>query len=153
MNATQTHRGPWSHRLLVYFFTVLFGILIYWLLGFAMRDIGTWPGPDYSDVEKSLSDARVAQEAATINSQIDDANRATASWQQRQKVLRDSTSNSEKTMNQLLELQRLTLQISLAPSPDESKALAESQRLFLANQTKYQEMNDQIATLNENWEG
>ena len=38
MSATQTHKGPWTHRLLVYFFTVLFGVLIYWLLGFVMRD-------------------------------------------------------------------------------------------------------------------
>jgi hypothetical protein len=76
-------------------------------------------------------------------------NRAIASRQLRQTVLRDSTSNSEKTMNQLLELQKLTLQKGLTPSADEVKALAESQRLFLANQTKYQEVNDLIAALNE----
>jgi len=149
MNATQTHKGPWTHRLLVYFFTVLFGLLIYWLLGFVLRDIGTWPGPVFADTEKRLGDPKLAQEAVTIQEQIDEARRATESRQQRQKVLRDSTSNSEKTMNQLLELQKLTLQKGLTPSTDEAKALAESQRLFLANQTKYQEMNDQIAALNE----
>ena len=153
MKTTRTHRGPWSHRLLVYFFTGLFGILIYWLLGFAMRDIGTWPGPAYEAVERRLGDAQATLEATTIRNQIDDANRATASRQQRQKVLRDSTGNSEKTMNQLLELQRLTLQKGLTPSADETRALAESQRLFLANQSKYQEMNDQIATLDEQLNG
>jgi hypothetical protein len=63
--------------------------------------------------------------------------------------LRDSTSNSEKTMNQLLELQKLTLQQGRTPSPEESQALAQSQKLFLANQAKYQEMNDQVALLND----
>ena len=149
MSATQTHKGPWTHRLLVYFFTVLFGVLIYWLLGFVMRDIGTWPGPAYTDVKERLSDTALTQEAATIQKQIDEAKRAIENRQQRQKVLRDSTGNSERTMNQLLELQKLTLQKGLTPSPDETKALAESQRLFLTNQTKYQEMNDQIATLSE----
>jgi transcription elongation factor Elf1 len=46
-------------------------------------------------------------------------------------------------------LQKLTLQKGLTPSADEAGALAESERLFLTNQTKYQEMNDQIATLSE----
>jgi len=149
MSASQTHKGPWTHRLLVYGFTVLFGILIYWLLGFVMRDIGTWPGPVYTEIKERLSDPGLTQEAATIQKQIDEARRAIESRQQRQKVLRDSTSNSERTMNQLLELQKLTLQQGLTPSPDETRALAESQRLFLANQAKYQEMNDQIATLSD----
>jgi hypothetical protein len=149
MSAPQTHKGPWTHRLLVYFFTVLFGLLIYWLLGFVMRDIETWPGPNYGEIEKRLGDPKLTAEAARIQAQIDEAKRATESRQQRQKVLRDSTGNSEKTMNQLLELQKLTLQKGLTPSADEAKALAESERLFLANQTKYQEMNDQIAALSE----
>ena len=149
MNATPIHKGPWTHRLLVACFSVLFGLLIYWLLGFVMRDIGTWPGPVYSEVGERLSDPALAREAAATQKQIDEARRAIESSKQRQQVLRDSTSNSERTMNQLLELQKLTLQKGLTPSPEETKALAESQRLFLTNQAKYQEMNDQIATLGE----
>ncbi len=149
MSVTPPQKGPWTHRLLVYFFTVLFGLLIYWLLGFVMRDIETWPGPNFAEIEKRLGDPKLAQEATSVQTQIDEAKRATESRQQRQKVLRDSTSNSEKTMNQLLELQKLTLQKGLTPSAEEAKALAESERLFLANQTKYQEMNDQIAALSE----
>jgi hypothetical protein len=149
MTTTRTNKGPWTHRLLIYFFTVLFGVLIYWLLGFAMRDIGTWPGPRYAEVEQRLGDAQLTQEAGSLQSQVAEANRAIGSRKQRQTVLRDSTSNSEKTMNQLLELQKMTLQKGLTASGDEGKVLAESQRLFLANQAKYQEMNDQIAALDE----
>lgn len=149
MSTPRTNKGPWSHRLMVAFFAFLFSILIYWLLGFVIRDIGTWPGPDYSAVERRLSDAELVREASSIAAGIEEATRAIANRQQRQTVLRDSTSNSEKTMNQLLELQKLTLQKGVTPSAEESKAFAESQRLFLANQVKYQEMNDQIAALNE----
>jgi hypothetical protein len=149
MSATQNLKGPWTHRLLVYFFTVLFGLLIYWLLGFGLRDIGTWPGPVYSEVEQRLNDPKLAAEATALQKQIDEARRAIESRQQRQTVLRDSTANSERTMTQLLELQKLTLQKGLTPSADEARALAESERLFLTNQTKYQEMNDQIAALHD----
>ncbi|MCC6820669.1 MAG: hypothetical protein IT579_08070 [Verrucomicrobia subdivision 3 bacterium] len=149
MSNTQPLKGPWTHRLLVYFFSVLFGILIYWLLGFFMRDIGTWPGPNYPAIENRLGDPKLTQEAATVQNQIDEIKRATDSRQQQQKVVRDSTSNSEKTLNQLLELQKLTLQQAKTPAVEAAQALAESQRLFLANQTKYQEINDQITSLNE----
>src|SRR5262252_8729202 len=105
MKTTRPHQGSWGHRFLVYFFAALFGVLIYWLLGFAMRDIGTWPGPQYADVEKRLSDPQLTKEAAAIASQIEEATRSRANRQERQTVLRDSTTNSEKTMNQLLGLQ------------------------------------------------
>jgi len=149
MSATHSPKGPWTHRWLVFFFTLLFGLLIFWLLGFFMRDLGTWPGPNYAEVRDRLSDPALTREAETIQRELDEVQRAIASREQRQKVLRDSTGNSERTMNQLLELQKLTLQKGLTPAPEESAALAESQRLFLINQTKYQEMNDQIAALND----
>ncbi len=149
MKTTRKGNGPWTHRLMVYAFTVAFGILVYWLLNFIVRDIATWPGPDYKQVEKAILDETVVAKLASLQSQIEETNRAIASRKQRQEVLRDSTSNSEKTMTQLLELQKLTLQKGVTPSPEEVKALTESQRLFLANQAKYQEMNDQIATLSD----
>ncbi len=145
--ATHLNSGSWAHRLLVYSFTTLFGLLLFFLLGFVMRDIGTWPGPAYTDIEARLGDQALSREATAIQTQIEEATRSIEGRKQRQTVLRDSTSNSEKTMNQLLELQRLSLQNGVARSEEENQALAESQRLFLANQAKYQEMNDQISTL------
>jgi hypothetical protein len=143
------HKGPWTHRLLVWLFSLLFGLLVYWLLGFAVRDIGTWPGPDYDEVQRQMLNPALVQELENLRLQIEETSRAIADYQQRQVVLRDSTANSERTMNQLLELQRLTLQKGLASSPEELQALAESQKLFLANQTRYQEINEQIAALSE----
>jgi predicted RNA-binding Zn-ribbon protein involved in translation (DUF1610 family) len=134
---------------LIYCFSALFAILNYWLLGFVINDIGTWPGPNYQEIEKAILDQALVGELESLNQQVADITRQITHWKQRQEVLRDSTSNSEKTMNQLLELQRLTLQKGVTPSPDEVQALSASQKLFLANQTKYQEANDQIATLTE----
>ncbi len=145
MKATSTQRGPWSHRLLVYAFAVLFGTLIYWLLTFSMRDIGTWPGPAYADVEKRLSDAKLTRESGAIANQIEEVNRAIANRKQRQTILRDSTGNSEKTMARL----QSSVNNGKVPTAEEARVLAESQRLFLANQAKYQELNDQITTENE----
>ena len=149
MNTKPKVKGPWTLRTLALLFTVLVGLLVYWLLGFVMRDIGTWPGPVYAEIEKSLSDGQLNQEATAVQKQMDETKRAIESRQQRQKVLRDSTSNSERTMNQLLELQRLALQRGVTPTQAEQTALAQSEQLFLANQQKYQEINEKIAVLTE----
>ncbi len=149
MNSAHTSKGPWAHRALVYLFSLLFGLLVYWLLGFLVGDIATWPGPNYRQIEQSMLDPQVTQELAALKSQIEETNRAIADHRQRQSVLRDSASNSEQTMNRLLELQRLTLQKGLKPSGDELAALAESEKLFLDNQRKYQEINERIASLSE----
>jgi predicted RNA-binding Zn-ribbon protein involved in translation (DUF1610 family) len=148
-NVTPPHPGPWTHRLLVYTFSLLFGLLVYWLLGFVVRDIGTWPGPSYDEVQRQMLDAPLLEELESLRLQIEETNRTITDFRQRQEVLRDSTANSERTMNQLLELQRLTLQKGMVSSAEEQQALAESQKLFLANQTRYQQINEQIATLSE----
>lgn len=38
-------KGPWFLRFLIVLFSVIFGLLVYWLLGFLLGDIGSWPGP------------------------------------------------------------------------------------------------------------
>lgn len=149
---TRSPQGPWLHRFLLYLVAVAFGLLIYWLLGFVMRDITTWPGPDVAIIEQSLLDPQQRADLEDLHRRMATTRRAIQADRQRQAVLRDSTGNSERTMNQLLELQRLTLQRELTPSPGELEALAESQRLFLAHQTRYQEINDRIATHNEELE-
>jgi hypothetical protein len=103
MATTRKSSGTWSHRLLVYCFTAAFGLLVYWLLSFVVSDIATWPDPDYQQVEKSILDRNLMTKLGSLQNQINEVNRAIASRKQRQAVLRDSTSNSEKTMNQLLE--------------------------------------------------
>jgi predicted RNA-binding Zn-ribbon protein involved in translation (DUF1610 family) len=153
MNTLPEQKGPWTHRFLVYFFSLLFGLLSYWLLGFVVRDIGTWPGPSYEEVQRQMLDESLLQELDDLRLQIEETNRTITDYRQRQEVLRDSTGNSERTMNQLLELQRLTLQRGATSSAEEQQALAESQKLFLANQSRYQEINEQIATLSEQLRG
>lgn len=146
-------KGPWLHRFLVHVLTVLFGVLVYWLLGFIVGDIGSWPGPNCEDVETRLMDPELRSRAESLRKQLEETQRAIADQQARQQVLRDSTSNSQTTMNQLLEFQKLSLQQSVKPTPDEQQALADSQQRFLANQQQYQQLNQQLADLNERLRG
>jgi predicted RNA-binding Zn-ribbon protein involved in translation (DUF1610 family) len=127
---------------------VLFGVLLYWLLGFVLRDIGTWPGPDYAALERAMVDAQALREADQVKVEIEDVSRSITEQQQQQTLLRDSAANAERTMNQLLELSRRALEQNQPPAPEDAQALIESRRLFLTNQTRYQEFHERISVLN-----
>ena len=143
------NKGPWIHRFLTVIFTAIFALLWFWLLGFVVDDIGSWRGPSYAEFEEGRLDRDLVKEAERLQQQIADTERRIAEQKTRQELLRDSTANSQTTMNQLLEFQRSSLAKNLAPSPEERQALAESQRRFLANQSQYQVLNEQIVQLNE----
>lgn len=147
-SAQPTPKGPWIHRFLVHLFTVVLTVLVYWLLGFIVDDIGNSPGPQYSEVEQRLLDQSLVTKSRELQAKIADTNRQIRDQRARQEILANSTANSQKTMNQLLEIQRLALQKNVTPDPQELKSLAESQQLFLSNQKQYQLLNDEIAKLN-----
>ena len=52
-------------------------------------------------------------------------------------------------MRQLTDLYRLNLERDIKPTEEEQRALAESQRLFLENQAKFQAANEEVASLSE----
>lgn len=149
MNDSPQARGPWIHRALVIGFSLLLGVLVYWLLGFIVRDIGTWPGPDFREVQKQFIAAELLAQEDELAESLQDTNRAITDARERQGILRDSTDNSEKTMNRLLELQKASLQGGVTPGEGERRALLQSQELFLDNQRQYQEVNERIAALTD----
>jgi len=149
MAETRSNKGPWIHRFLLNLFTVTLAVLIYWLLGFVINDIGSWPSSSYSDVENRLLDLELLKTSNNLEQQFAETKTKIEDEQVRQRLLSDSTANSQRTMNQLLENRRLSLQKDVTPSAEEQKALAESQQLFLSNQKQYQLLNEELARLNE----
>ena len=153
MNSPHQNRGPWIHRLTVAVLTLLVALLFYWLLGFVLADIGSIRGPQWREVEEARVDAGLRQQEESLQRQIQEIELAIRDSTNRQAVLRDSTDNSERTMNRLLEFQKLSLQKDVAPSEVEQEALAESQQLFLQRQRQYQEINDRVAELSDELRG
>ncbi len=144
-----TRKGPVAYRLIVFVFSVLFALLLFWLLGFVIDDIGTWPGPDHAELEKQLLDPQLVEAAASLSGQIEETNRKIGELQNRQKLLKDSIDNSKRTMDQLLEIQRLSLEKNSELSPEEQSEMSKNIQLFLSNQQRYQTFNEEISQLNE----
>ncbi|QDU31137.1 hypothetical protein ETAA8_62900 [Anatilimnocola aggregata] len=148
MTTREAHpQGPWSHRFLLGLFNVVLGVLIFWLLGFVLADIGSWPGPDYEALELRLLDQVAVSQYQSLEAQTKTVEAKIVDQNAQRQFLRDSTENSQRTMTQLLEFQKLNLQRDVKPSAEEQKVLAESEQLFLANQQQYQKHNEELVKL------
>jgi hypothetical protein len=146
-------KAPWTQRFGVVFFTILAGVLVFWLLGFVVDDIGEIPGPQQTEVETRLLDPALVKQLEGIEKESSALGTQIENEKARQTLLRDSTTSSQQTMNQLLDMQKQNAQNRVAPSEAERNALARSETLFIANQTQYQALNEEIARRSEQQRG
>ncbi|MCK5849943.1 MAG: hypothetical protein KAH23_03435, partial [Kiritimatiellae bacterium] len=140
-------KGPWIHRFAIRFFTVVLAILIYWLLGFIVDDIDSIEGPEYQTIEKRHLDVQLVTKQKSLVKNIVRISRKIDEQRGKQDVLSDSTRSLQTTINQLLELQRLSKEKNIALSESEQKTFTESFDLFLSNQKRDQMINQEIAKL------
>ncbi len=149
MEATLRSKGPWTHRAAIWLFAAAQCVLVYWLLGFVVNDIGSVTGTPYGEIETRMLDPDLIAQREELTEQLAENKRQTENQEDRQRLLRDSTENSKQTMDQLLEFHRLSLEKDVEPNAAEQTALAEAEQLFLANQKQYQELNTQLVQLHE----
>ena len=88
-------RGTWWQRVLVWAFSILLTLLIYWLLGFILNDIGRLQGPIWTDFEAAQLDPELRAAEGRLDDEIAEVDRQLANLQRRQQLLRDSTASSQ----------------------------------------------------------
>jgi hypothetical protein len=142
-------KGPWLSRLAIKILTFVVGVLIYWLLGFVVDDIGSVRGPDYQEIEKSHLDAGMVEREGDLTRKLTETNRLIEKQSKKQALLSQSSQGLQKTMGQLLELQKLSLEKNLALSAEQSKSFNDSLEVFLSNQQDFQRINEEIASLTD----
>lgn len=140
-----TPAAPWIYRFAVKAFTMLLAVLLFWLLGFLVNDIGSIRGPDYAAIEKQMIDASAVARQATLERDLATVGRTIARLREKQQVLAAGTQGLERTMQQILELQKLSIEKELTVSTEQTAAFQESMEAFLANQKSYQTLNDEVA--------
>lgn len=141
--------GSWALRALVIAFSILFGLLCYWLFGFVVRDIDSLEGPNYEEYASAELDPDLSADQERLEKEIEAAELRMETTRRRQNILQDSTRSAEQTMNQLLQFQRLSIERNIAPSAKEQEALASAETQFLENQQQYSELAKQTAQINE----
>lgn len=147
MIAKQTPKGPWVNRLVTRLFAVVLAVLIFWFLGFLVQDIESIKGPQYEEIKRRHVDRSLVERSASLEKQIADLDRKIDNRREEQRIVGDSSTNLQRTMDQLIELQKLSIQKGIELSESEQKNLGISLDRFLDSQKKYQELNTSISQL------
>lgn len=140
-------QGTWGIRFLIHLFTAALTILVFWLLGFLVKDIESMKGPDYAEIERRHIDQSVLMKKDLLEKQIAEKERLITNKREEQRLAGDSSLNLQRTINQLLELQKLSIQKAVSLTEAEKENLSVSLKHFLESQKKYQELNKSIADL------
>jgi len=138
-------KGSWGNRVLIQLLTIAFGVLVFWLLGFLVQDIESIPGPTMNDIERKHLDASLLVKNAECERQLADLTRLIANKQEEKRLVGDSSQNLQRTINQLIDLQKTSLEKATVLSDADKGSLSASLNLFLENQRRYQQLNLDIA--------
>lgn len=147
MSKNKKFKGTWIQRLVIIFLGVVLGVLLYWLLGFITRDIGSLRGPNFSKVRAKYVDAQLVKKQEDLKESLDGIRENIRNKQEQQSILKDSTDSLQNTINQLLSIQKQSIERNLDFSAENQRTLTESQTFFLQNQRQYQALNKEIAEL------
>ncbi|HIJ52824.1 MAG TPA: hypothetical protein HPP66_06675 [Planctomycetes bacterium] len=147
MSEKKKFKGPWIQRAFIMLLGVVLAVLLYWLLGFITKDIGSIRGPDFSKVQAEYVDNQLVKKQEGLKENLDDTRENIRNKRELQSILRNSTDSLQNTINQLLSIQKQSIEKELVFSEENQQNLTESQKVFLENQKQYQALNNEIAQL------
>ncbi|MCF7668438.1 MAG: hypothetical protein K9N48_01525 [Verrucomicrobia bacterium] len=147
MNKRLRPKGTRMSRVVIYFFTLVFAVLVYWLLGFVVKDIKTLEGPNYNKIEAEYVDKALLDKKESLEKRISETEREISDQREEMQLISDSSRNLQETINQLLELKKTGIQNNVEFSEKEEASFTDSLALFLENQRNYQEMNEALSEL------
>ncbi len=137
-------KGPWIHRFAVRILSILFGLLLYWLLGFIIRDIGTVPGPDWATFQQAFVPNELIQQRLQLEEQLTETNRQISNLSRKRDLLSNSVHSFQQTINQLLALQQTAVENDRPLDERNSEILQSSLSSFLKTQQDAQALNEQL---------
>ena len=149
MKTTRKAKGTWLTRFAIRLFTVVLGILVFWVLGFLVGDIRSLPGPSYHEIEQQHLDQRLVDQLESLEKQITDLSHQIDNQREKQRLVGDSSRNLQQTINQLIELQRLGIQKGMDLSDTKQASFAATMNQFFESQKKYQELGQTVADMLE----
>ncbi|MHC4685340.1 MAG: hypothetical protein ACYTEW_13645 [Planctomycetota bacterium] len=144
MSNNKKLKGPWLQRVSIIFLSLVLAVLLYWLLGFITKDIGSLRGPDFSKVQAKYVDDQLVKRQNSLKEELDIIRENIGNKQEQQSILKDSTDSLQNTINQLLSIQKQNIERDRDLSSQQQQTLAESQAMFLENQKQYQALMNRL---------
>lgn len=137
-------KGRWITRFSITASTILVGILFYWLLGFILSDISEYGRPDYQQLSEEYVSQMLKDQEQQLQEQLRKSADHIQALTENQQYIKSNADNLKTTINQMLELEKSRLQKNLPVSEKDKETLNQSQALFLEYQAKYQSINTDL---------
>ena len=147
MSEKKKFKGPWIQQAFIVLLGVVLAVLLYWLLGFITKDIGSLRGPDFSKVQAKYVNAQLRENQKSLQEKLATLNKQIGNKRGRQNILEKGTRSLQTTINQLLSIQKLNIERNLTLPEQQQKVLVDSQTMFLDNQKEFQVLNKEIGEL------
>ncbi len=149
---TQQTKGPASQRFWILILNIALAILVYWLLGFILDDIGNQPAPAWKKTLAQFQDQTLVKQNEPLLSKETEYSKQVDLLRKKQDLLQTSISSYRDTMNQLLDLQKASTQKGAAISATAQQNLDNATKLYLQGQQQFQTLNNSIAEANDEWQ-
>jgi predicted RNA-binding Zn-ribbon protein involved in translation (DUF1610 family) len=147
MGTNKKLKGTFGQRFSTILLSLVLGVLLFWLLSFVTDDIGSLRGPDFSKVRAQYVDKTLVGQQKSLKEKLGSIKKNVRNQKELRDILKDSTNNLQNTINQLLSIQKQSIEKNLNFSEENQQTLIESQSVFLDNQRQYQALSQQIAEL------
>lgn len=137
-------KGSSSSRFWVKISAIVLGILFYSLLNFILEDLGTIHQPDYEKIQSHYLSQSLMDQEQQLNKEINANNNQINRLSENQQYIKNNADNLKTTMDQMLELQKASLQKNIAIPEKDKISLNEAQNVFLNYQNQFKNLNDDI---------
>lgn len=146
MNKAHTYKGTRTYRVLINLLNILLAILVYWLLSFIIDDIENQPGPSFVEIQKHFLNPVLVQEQTTLQHQYDNIEQKNIIQNQQLHNLQTGINSYRDTMNQLLDLEKASIQKGIPFTQESQQNLKDITKLYLQNQQQFQKINQLLST-------
>lgn len=139
-------KGTIAQRAGTFFLCALLTLLFIWLLNFLRLDVGDIEGPDRDTFYAEL-DQGPQELLKNLQEQQAEISRQVRYKQGSQTNYKASMENARQVMQEMGDLQRLSIEQGVSPPESDVEALAAARARFLAAQEQFETANSEITTL------
>jgi len=134
--SNRKRKGTWGQWLFILLSSVAFGLLLFWLFGFLVADIGTLPGPQWSRIRAKYVDPNLVGKKQSLQRDLKHLKTNIINQKELQRIHNDSIANLETTINHL--------QMRLG-SQENQQTITQAYETRLQHLREYQALADKIA--------
>lgn len=148
MKKTQS-KGTRLYRCGVYLFCMVLFFLLWWSIGYLLKDFSSISEPNQSGFKNKYVEQADRDHLASLNKKMAFFKDQITTAQKQQSIVTRSTNSYQKTMNQLLDMQRVRMEKGEKVLAEDNQVLTETRLLFLQSQKRIEELNQKVLDLND----